>query len=303
MSLTGLHILLTYQCNYECDHCFVWGSPRQTGVFTLAQLEDVYRQADELGTIREVYFEGGEVFLYHPILVKAVARAKAWGFQAGIVSNAYWATTQEDALVWLQPLVEAGLDSITLSSDLFHGSEMETPSSQRGLAAAELLGLDTGSISIDPPSGYRDPAYSEPGLPVTSGDVMYRGRAVEALIEGLPRLPWESFTTCPYEDLANPGRVHLDPLGNLHLCQGLVMGNLFQRSLTQIVQDYDPTTHPVVESLLKGGPAKLVQQHGLDHKPGYVDACHLCYTARQAMRVEFPEVLSPNQMYGEFAGN
>ncbi len=64
MNLTGLHILLTYQCNYECDHCFVWGSPAQTGVFTLAQLEDVFQQALDLGTIREFYFEGGEAFLY-----------------------------------------------------------------------------------------------------------------------------------------------------------------------------------------------------------------------------------------------
>ena len=39
MKLDGLHILLTYQCIYECDHCFVWGSPRQTGTLTLEQIE------------------------------------------------------------------------------------------------------------------------------------------------------------------------------------------------------------------------------------------------------------------------
>ena len=27
MKLSGLHFLLTYRCVYECDHCFVWGSP------------------------------------------------------------------------------------------------------------------------------------------------------------------------------------------------------------------------------------------------------------------------------------
>ena len=31
MKLTGLHLLLTYQCVLECDHCFVWGSPWQKG--------------------------------------------------------------------------------------------------------------------------------------------------------------------------------------------------------------------------------------------------------------------------------
>jgi len=302
MTLTGLHILLTYQCNYECDHCFAWGSPWQTGVFTLGQLEDVYQQALDLGTIDKIYFEGGEVFLYYPILVKAVARAKALGFWVGIVSNAYWATNVEDAVEWLQPLVEAGLDRIALSSDLFHGAAMETPESRHGVVAAHQLGLDTGTICIDPPTGYRDPAESEPGVPVTSGGVMYRGRAAEALIEGLPHQPWTSFTTCPYEDLVNPGRVHLDPLGNLHLCQGLVMGNLFQQPLKQIVQYYDPATHPIVGRLLEGGPTRLTQYYGLDHELGYVDACHLCYTVRQSLRTRFPETLTPNQMYGEFAG-
>lgn len=35
MTLRGLHLLLTYQCNLECDHCFVWGSPWQAGTMTL----------------------------------------------------------------------------------------------------------------------------------------------------------------------------------------------------------------------------------------------------------------------------
>ena len=299
MKLTGLHILLTYQCNYECDHCFVWGSPRQTGVFTLAQLDQVYRQALEAGTIRKIYFEGGEAFLYYPILVEAVVRAKAQGFWVGIVSNGYWATSEEDAQVWLRPLVEARLDTLELSSDLFHGQTMETPEARRGLAAAHQLGLSTASaICIDPPTGYRQPGESKPGESLTGGGVMFRGRAAEMLVERLPRQPWTTLTACPYEDLADPGRIHLDPLGNLHLCQGVLLGNLFTRPLKQLVAEYDPATHPIVGPLLAGGPAQLVRDYQLGHQSGYVDACHLCYTARQALRVRFPHLLGPDQMYG-----
>jgi MoaA/NifB/PqqE/SkfB family radical SAM enzyme len=39
IELTGLHVLLTYRCTFECDHCFVWGSPNQAGTFTLADIE------------------------------------------------------------------------------------------------------------------------------------------------------------------------------------------------------------------------------------------------------------------------
>jgi len=29
MNVNGLHLLLTYQCNFECDHCFVYSHPKQ----------------------------------------------------------------------------------------------------------------------------------------------------------------------------------------------------------------------------------------------------------------------------------
>lgn len=295
IELTGLHILLTYSCNYECDHCFVWGSPWQTGTFTLNQLEELFRQASEVASIQEIYFEGGEAFLFHPILVEAVGRAKKRGWRTGIVTNGYWATGVEDAWTWLQPLKTAGLDRLDLSCDLFHGDEegLAPTESHPALVAARELFLETGTIAIDPPTGYRDPQEAEAGLPVTGGGVMYRGRAAETLVKKLPRQPWSSFTTCPYEDLISPGRIHVDPFGNLHLCQGLVMGNMFESPLKEILAQYDPDNVPIIASLVKGGPAQLVQDYSLEHESGYVDACHLCYRARQSLRSRFPAELRP----------
>jgi hypothetical protein len=129
---------------------------------------------------------------------------------------------------------------------------------------------------------------------------MYRGRAAEKLVTGLPRVPWSEFSECPYEDLVAPGRIHLDPLGNLHLCQGIVMGNLFERPLVQILEEYRPKKHPITGPLVKGGPARLVRKYDLTPEPGYVDACHLCYTARLELRTQFPDELRPDQVYGVF---
>ena len=44
MKLSGLHLLLTYQCNLECDHCFVWGSPWQNGTMTLKNIRQILKQ-------------------------------------------------------------------------------------------------------------------------------------------------------------------------------------------------------------------------------------------------------------------
>ena len=148
MQLTGLHILLTYQCTFECDHCFVWGSPWQTGVFTLEKVRDVLDQALQLGTVKSIYFEGGEPFLYHPILVEGVRAAAERGFEVGLVTNAYWATSVEDALAWLTPLAE-WVGDLTVSSDLFHYSERISQQAENAALAAKNLGLDMGIITIE----------------------------------------------------------------------------------------------------------------------------------------------------------
>jgi hypothetical protein len=296
MKLNSLHTLLTYRCNYECDHCFVWGSPRQSGVFTLAQLEELFQQALTLDKITGFYFEGGEAFLYYPLLQEAVKRAHELGFVTGIVTNGYWATNREDALVWLRPLVQAGLDKLEVSNDLLHGETAVPPAEHPAIQAARSLGLKASLITLEPPQQARP--GNGAGIPVAGGDVMFRGRAAVALTDGLPRQPWRSFTTCPHENLADPGRVHVDPLGYLHLCQGLAMGNVWQRPLIDIIRTYNPETYPVVGDLLAGGPARLVERYHLDHDDGYVDACHLCYSARVALRDQFPTILAPDQMYG-----
>ncbi len=83
MELKGVHFLLTYRCDLECDHCFVWGSPKAKGVFTLKQIRNILTESKKLGTVNYVAIEGGEPFLYYPIMVKTVEEAVNLGFQRG----------------------------------------------------------------------------------------------------------------------------------------------------------------------------------------------------------------------------
>ncbi len=298
MTLSGLHILLTYRCTSRCDHCFVWGAPEQTGVFTLAQLDDVLDQAKEAGMIEWIYFEGGEPFLSYPVLLHGVRAAAGRGFHVGVVTNAFWATTAEDAEAWLAPLVE-NLASLDASTDELHGAERISVEARNTRQACERLGIPADWIICDSPSRVGTPGH--PGEAFEGGAIMFRGRAAKTLADSAPHSPWDSFDECPHERLDAPGRVHLDPLGNLHLCQGLLMGNLFVRPLKEIVRGYRPDRHPIVAPLLKGGPAELVRRYGLPHEQAYADACHLCFTARQALRPQYGDVLGPDQMYAEAA--
>lgn len=294
--LSGLHLLLTYECNYQCEHCFVWGGPTQTGTMTVETIEHILGQADALGTVEWIYFEGGEAFLYYDTLLAGIRLAKKSGFKVGIVTNAYWASTDADATKWLKPI--AGLiDDLSISSDAYHGGGENPDPPETARRAAKQLGMPVDFIRVAEP-GAADVPGAAGRLPAGESAVLYRGRAAELLASRVDAQPWEQFTECPWEDLREPERVHVDPFGHLHVCQGISIGNLLQRPLAEIMRDYDADKHPIVGPLLAGGPAEIVRKYDLAHEDGYADHCHLCYRSRCALRGRFPDVLTPDQMYG-----
>jgi len=284
--LKEIHILLTYGCTYECDHCFQYSSPRSEGTFTRQRIAEVLDAAAKLKTIEWIYFEGGEPFLYYALMIEGLGMARDMGFKTGIVTNGYWATSEEDAEIWLRPLIGLGVSDLSMSEDGFHGDGEGTPV-KAAIRAARKLGLPVGAIRIDAP------ACAGGGSPVR-----FRGRAVDRLTGGLALKPENSFVECPYEDLRTPERVHVDPFGNVHFCQGLSIGNMWKTPLGRLFAEYRPEAHPICGPLLEGGPTCLARTHGVAFGEGYVDACHHCFLVRRALIDRFPQYLGPRQVYG-----
>lgn len=295
--LKEIHFLLTYTCTYECDHCFLYCSPRSQGVFTLAQVDQVLDEAKKIGTVEKICFEGGEPLMFFPLLVHSIKKARVMGFQVGLVTNAYMSTSVADAELWLRPLLEAGMDSLSVSDDEFHSEEKDSPA-KRAQAAAQRLGLDPYAICISPPTILPPGAGQEKGAPVIGGGAMFKGRAVEKLTAGLPLRDWQELNHCPHEELEHPRRVHVDALGLVHICQGVNMGDMWATPLSELVETYNAQEHPICGPLLRGGPAQLVREYELPLEGAYVDECHLCFLARKALLDRFPGHLGPPQVYG-----
>lgn len=297
--LTGIHFILTYTCNFECDHCFLYCSPRSGGTFTIGQVTEVLDEAEKIGTVDSIYFEGGEPLLYFPLLIESVRRAEERGFKVGVVTNAYGALSEEDAELWLRPLVESGVSGLDISNDAFHyGEETENPAAIAEKVAIRL-GIEAASICIEPPKVMTRSSDNElKGQPIVGGGVKFRGRAVDKLSGNLPLRPWEELCECPYEDLASPSRVHVDSYGNVQICQGISMGNMWQTPLSELVRKYRQDLHPVCGPLVKGGPAELARDLGVTPEPGFIDECHLCYSTRKAVVGKYPDCIAPRQVYG-----
>jgi hypothetical protein len=267
---------------------------------TLEQIREILRQAQELPSCEWIYFEGGEPFLYYAVLVEGVKQAARAGFKVGIVSNGYWATGLTDAVECLRPF--GGLvHDLSISSDCFHGSEAVSSEARYAYEAAERLEIPCELISVEEPgtiSGTISPASDTPDLPICQASVKFRGRAASKLADKVEFSSWREFDECPHEELRDPGRVHVDAYGNVHICQGLLVGNLLQKPLRDMCRDYDAETHSVIRHLVNGGPAELLRALDQPGDPTFADACHLCYETRRKLISRFPDVLAPPNVYG-----
>jgi hypothetical protein len=232
-------------------------------------------------------------------MLESMKLAKERGFKNGIVTNSYWATDTNDAKLWLKPISELAIADFSVSDDTFHYEDTAENLSKYAHLAAKTLSIPTGAINIEKPTFEMTMEKEQvKGTPVIGGGAMFRGRAVDTLIEGLPTRKWDMLKECPYEDLIGLGRVHIDCFGNTQICQGLSIGNFWNKSLSELVSEYNPEEHPICGPLIKGGPAQLVKEYNLEHEEEYVDECHLCYLARKSLLDKFPQYLGPQQVYG-----
>lgn len=235
--------------------------------------------------------------LYYPLVLAGARAARDAGYRVGIVTNGYWATSIEDAMEWLRPLSKVGIDDLSVSDDIFHYAVRAEDLAKNAVAAAKRLSLPVSQITVEDPRGGGGGVELK-GRPVTGGPVQYRGRAAMTLAPKAAKKDWTSFDACPHENFADQQRVHLDPWGFVHACQGISIGNFREEPLSGILLDFDPRSHAVCGPLLSGGPAELARRLGKPKASKYADACHLCYEVRRRAREMYPRILAPPQVYG-----
>lgn len=294
MEIEGLHLLLTYKCDQECEHCFVWSSPRSSGTMSLGQVKSLVDQAAEVPSIKTIYFEGGEPFLFYPILISGIEYAQSRGFDMGVVTDAYWASNEENAALWLEPLLDKGIVDFSISTDEFHGTE-EAQNARRAAQTAKKAGLPVSWLRVRGMDTYTKGADGSED----EWELYFRGRAAEKLGKKANKRPWNELTHCP-EDPPKIRRLHVDAYGNLLFCQGISIGNVWAQPLAEILDDFVPEKHPIIGPLIVGGPVELSRSCGVKSADEYPDACQFCYAIRVEMisRRLFRGVLRPLQCYG-----
>lgn len=305
----ALHLLLTYKCNNFCSHCFVFSGPDKNGkVLSVNEAGKLFLDAKKLGGIEMVYLEGGEPFLEYDAMAGVIKRGCKAGLKVGVITNCLWARSKEMAMAKLLPIREY-ITELIFSCDEYHNNFKEV---RQAILAARSLNIpfviNTILANAKPTFTLRECVYTLPKCDrvFRYGHLRYVGRASENLTKNVPKRPYYVFTKCTYYDvtspfdihsgLAEPLSIHIDPYGYVQLCQGLCIGNVFKNSLDDIIKNYKPLEHPIIGPILRGGPARLAKDFGLDGE--FVDGCQLCYTVRRQLRMRFPKILAPEVVYG-----
>jgi hypothetical protein len=319
--LTTLKIHLTYRCTAQCAHCRFGCDPSPQPVIDpdlALRCVRALRAHNDLGM---VVLMGGEPGLYPELTYVLAAACTGLGLAVRVETNAFWASSEDEARQFLAPLYALGA-SVMFSLDAFHEPHVPPERVERALRVSAELGgqhyLEMAYLDVErrahPLDRHSDTLLAEvegrlgrsPCCRIYQGNVYYNGRAARALAgrvsegRGIPtetcvRVPWWMDGELDTLDL-----LILDADGYLSKGCGIAIGRIGARPVEAILDDFDARAHPIFRTLLETGPLGLAREAeamGYTLKADYADKCHLCQEARQVLRPAYPEFLTPARHY------
>ncbi|WP_135828839.1 radical SAM/SPASM domain-containing protein [Halorussus halobius] len=311
MQPVRLSVFLDYKCNFACDHCSVGSSPETEFEMEEDFLDSVFEQLDDVDSLQQVVFTGGEVTLHKERLLESIERASEKGYLTRIVSNGWWAHDMASAREMVDELVEAGLDELNTSYDDFHTDYM---------AVENIVNLVEASVERDMTVavacvvGDEDPEYDRERIESLVDerlDTPVEQRRDVTLIEDVaaPLGSGAQLDTANVAaineidrgctDVMNTLSVHPD--GTVKSCCGhamfyypdLTMGSLHEEPLADIVERGKGNL--IYWLIHEVGPVELIDRLDVDNDTDYANICHACGDLLGAHREDLFEYIRENQ--------
>ncbi len=320
MQVRGASLLITFRCPSKCDHCAYNAGPDQEGRIHLDDAEQWLSELAKNNKFEWLTLHGGEPFLYLDDMKTILAVANELGVpRRGAITNGFWASSSQAARMTLKDLVNAGLNTLTFSVDGFHQQYIDIRNIRFGIEAAVSLGLEKVWVdsyyieSLESKKNPYDPLTKASlrevqeieGIEYSLYPVDFEGRGAKSLV-GFA----EMFNEIPHGncvlpfwlggDLRSPEVIEIDFEGNITLCPGICIGNAKRNSLSDSLNSYSYSNHPIIRVLVEAGPIglyRLALQHGLETNSTFVNECHLCFEMRRLLQQYYPKHLAPNRCY------
>jgi hypothetical protein len=157
--LRELVFSVTNCCTARCRDCPVVHEGRPPLSLSADEMIRIMGEILPLGFLQLVVFTGGEPFLMKKDLKKAIRFASGHGLLTRIVTNAYWASSEEKAVEILRELQLAGLTELNISCDDFHQEFIPLQNIKNANDAALAIGLPLLFAYRRNPGGTITPEY------------------------------------------------------------------------------------------------------------------------------------------------
>jgi MoaA/NifB/PqqE/SkfB family radical SAM enzyme len=303
-------LILSYQCNIECQHCMYACSPAWRGDWM--SKKDGKKILDQLaGKIQEspfgperaslnygLHFTGGEPFLNFDLLLELTAIANGLKIPSTFVeTNSFWCRDDEVTRERLIELKKAGLKGILISVNPFFTEKIPFERIKRNVKISrevfgknvmvyqdffnqqfEHMGIE-GKISLE--EYLRKAGYGS----LNNVELIPMGRAVYKLGYLFRKYPARRFfgQSC-LEELTRPWHIHIDNYGNYitGYCGGISLGDA--KDLNSM-REMDLEQKPILKLLVSDVEIFFefaVHEFGYkEQKEGYISKCHLCLDIRR----------------------
>ncbi len=237
-----------------------------------------------------ICFTGGESLLYKNKLLRCMSSAKDQGLTVSLVSNGFWATTQEAARETLTELKASGLTGICISMDSFH---LPFGNPEHALYTATLcreMGLNhVIRVCAAATDAFADAFVNvdkHPGVNFQRVPVLRMGRASTLPIEHFKtkqEIPDQSCDTALAPIVLPNGKVQAccGPGVEFNDANPLNLGDWREESLDVILKR--ARTNPLIAALHNIGPVGIISLlNGVDgstkpiRRAEYTGVCELC---------------------------
>lgn len=282
-----LSLLPWNTCNARCAHCGPESGPKDK---TRIKHEHNLFLIEEAGKLYDndwcLTLSGGEVFLFYDRLLEYVKHTKKHGGYTTLITNCYWAKTEEKAIELLTPLKEADLKVLGISLGHFHKEYIKPEYVRNAIKAAKKLNLACRVRSVASKSGRLSDVLKsiEDANPwfmsVMEMPLVPHGRAAS-----LPKEEFFYMEELP-SGLCPAASMTFNPNGKAMVCCNgggdlapLQIGDIYEDSLADL--EYQFISDPTLNLLRNKGPKECLKYLTIEEVENvknekYVNECHLC---------------------------
>ena len=298
MKINRLEFLVTNSCTSRCRHCSVGNTANRTTAsidkeVAVSVVTELAKQYD----INSVMTFGGEPLMYADTTCAIHEAATSRGIlKRQIITNGFFTNDNARILSVAKALKESGVNSLLLSVDAFHQEHISLEKVYffaKAVCNEHIEGLKLHPAWVADRSNENKynletekclKYFADLEIPVSEGNSIFpAGNAIVYLSEFFEKKLVDLGMKCgelPYTDrLDDIKTIAVSSNGDVVACC-FTIGNVYNESITEIINRYDPYKNPMMKALIDGGIGELVklaENNGMTIDISqYYSACGVC---------------------------